>query len=296
MRLLFAPFIFVLHTALQIANLALWGSLIIGFGLFKLVLPVAIIRRGLASIMHACLFAFGKCSVGMIYLFNPITIERRFSAPVAPDGWYLIIANHLSYLDIILLIELAAGRIPPPKFFLKQELIWLPFVGLGAWALDMPFMKRYSRAFVAKHPHLAGKDIETTKRYCQRFTQTPTTVINFVEGTRFTPAKHAAKGGDYSSLLPPKAGGIAFTMATMGDLFTNILDISLLYPQNRKHPMMAMLSGQMRQVIIDVNILALPEQARGDYFQDEQFRQQFQHWLNQLWRDKDLRIKTMLEN
>ena len=294
-RVVLAPLIFLIHTPLQIANLALWASLIIALGCLKLIVPIKPFRRMLASVMHFCMFAFGKISVAMIYLFNPIKIERQFSAPVSLQSWYLIVANHLSYLDIILLIELAAGRIPAPKFFLKKELIWLPFVGLGAWALDMPFMRRYSRAFVAKHPHLAGKDIETTKRYCQRFTETPTTVINFVEGTRFTPAKHASKKSDYVALLPPKAGGIAFTMATMGDLFTNILDISLLYPDNRKHPMMAMLSGQMKRIIIDVNVLELPSQAKGDYFKDEQFRVGFQSWLNELWRAKDQRIKHFLE-
>ncbi|WP_018983757.1 acyltransferase [Salinimonas chungwhensis] len=295
LRDVLAPFIFVLHTTLQILNLALWGSVIIGLGLLKLLVPFKRFRHALASVMHFCMFAFSKISVWMIYFFNPVTIERRFSAPVSSQSWYLIVANHLSYLDIIVLIELAAGRFPAPKFFLKKELIWLPFVGLGAWALDMPFMRRYSRDYVARNPHLAGKDIETTRRYCERFIETPTTVINFVEGTRFTPAKHAAKQSVYTTLLPPKAGGIAFTMATMGDLFTNILDISLLYPDNRKHPMMAMLSGKMRRIVIDVNVLEVPPHIKGDYFQDEQFKSQFQSWLNRLWQDKDQRIKQFME-
>jgi 1-acyl-sn-glycerol-3-phosphate acyltransferase len=34
------------------------------------------------------------------------------------------------------------GRIPFLKFFLKQELIWVPVIGLAWWALDFPFMKR----------------------------------------------------------------------------------------------------------------------------------------------------------
>ena len=296
MRAALAPLIFIIHTPLQVANLALWGSLIVLFGLVKLLLPFARLQRTLAILMQVFLLCFGRLSVAMIRLFNPVSIERRFNAPVSRQSWYLIIANHLSYLDIILLIELACGRIPAPKFFLKRELIWLPFVGLAAWALDMPFMRRYSAAFVARNPHLKGKDIDTTKRYCQKFTHTPTTVINFVEGTRFTHAKHAAKPSEFSALLPPKAGGIAFTLATMGDLFTNILDISLLYPDNRAHPMMAMLCGQMRRIIIDVNVIAVPAQAKGDYFTDAHYREGFQTWLNRLWKSKDNRITQILES
>jgi 1-acyl-sn-glycerol-3-phosphate acyltransferase len=206
----------------------------------------------------------------------------------------LIVANHLSYLDIILLIEFAHGRIPPPKFFLKKELIWLPFVGLGAWALDMPFMRRYSQAFIAKNPHLRGKDIETTRKSCEKFKSQPTTVINFVEGTRFTDEKHQQKNSPFECLLPPKAGGIAFTLAAMGELFTNILDVSIAYPQNRRHPMFEMLSGQMTHIVIDVRVLEVNDDVIGDYFNNNNFKQRFQQWLNDLWHTKDQRLKQLL--
>ncbi len=286
---------FFIHTPLQIINLAFWGSLIITFGLIKLVLPIPFIRKYLACLMHNFLFGFGAMSVGMIRFFNNVDIQIDIHGELSKQNWYLIMANHLSYLDIILLIEFAAKRIPAPKFFLKKELIWMPFVGLGAWALEMPFMSRYSQAYLQKYPHKRGQDIETTKRYCHKFKTTPTTVINFVEGTRYTESKHKLKKSCYQNLLPPKAGGIAFTLATMGDLFTNILDISLLYPKNKRHPMFAMLSGRMKRIVIDVNIIPLPEQASGDYFTDELYRQQFQAWLNERWAAKDARIAKLME-
>ena len=294
MRVVLAPFIFVIHTTLQISNLAFWGMLIITFGLVKLVLPFEGIKALFSSLMNGMLCGFGKVSVSMIQLFNPVDIEYRIDGELDKDNWYLIVANHLSYLDIVLMIEFAADRIPAPKFFLKKELIWLPFVGLGAWALDMPFMRRYSQAYIAKHPDKKGMDIATTKKYCEKFKTQPTTVINFVEGTRFTPQKHAQKGGEFTHLLPPKAGGIAFTLATMGDLFTNILDVSLMYPENRRHPMVEMLSGCMKKIVIDVKVLEVPAEAQGDYFEDESFRQRFQAWLNRLWTEKDQRINKLL--
>lgn len=295
MRKLLAPLIFVIHTPLQIINLGFWASIIISCGLLKLVLPVPAIRHLLMGFMHFAMQCFGFVSVLLIKLFNPVKVIYRIDGTLSVENWYLLIANHLSYLDIILLIDFSRKRIPPPKFFLKQELIWLPFVGLGAWALDMPFMKRYSRSYLEKYPHKKGQDIETTRRSCEKYKTSPTTVINFVEGTRFTRAKHQLRKSQFAHLLPPKAGGIAFTLATMGDLFTNLLDISLLYPDNEAHPMMSMLSGQMTRIIIDVNVLTVPVEAQGDYFADDSFRSRFQHWLNELWTNKDSRINQLLE-
>lgn len=295
-RAVLAPFIFVIHTTLQISNLALWGGLIIALGLVKLLLPNGPIRAMWNKVMHALMFSFGRISVLLIRLFNRVDIECAVHGELAKDRWYLIIANHLSYLDIILLIEFATHRIPAPKFFLKKELIWLPFVGLGAWALDMPFMHRYTRAYLEKHPHKKGKDLETTKAYCEKFRTVPTTVINFVEGTRFTTDKHASKQSPYTHLLPPKAGGVSFTLAAMGELFTNVLDISLLYPENTNHPMMAMLSGRMTKIVIDVNVTPVPELQQQSTRTESEFRLYFQDWLNSLWKNKDNRIKKLLES
>ncbi len=293
-RRLFAPLIFCIHLPLQLTNLAFWGALIIALGLVRFVLPIPAIQRALAPVMNGFLLCFGSCSVFLIRLFNPITITRNIHGSLNKQSWYLIVANHLSYLDIVLLIEFANFRIPAPKFFLKQELIWMPFVGLGAWALEMPFMKRYSQQYLKKHPEKRGADIETTKRSCQKFRHQPTTVINFVEGTRFTPQKHAAKKSPFHHLLPPKAGGIAFTLATMGELFTHILDVSLLYPDNAKHPMLSMISGQMTRIIIDVNVIEVPQEAKGDYYNDDTFRTGFQQWVNSVWQRKDQTIARLL--
>lgn len=291
-RTLLSPLIFVVHTTLQIANLALWGGLVILFGLIKLLPLGQKVRLFWNGLMHAFMFSFGKISVFLIRVFNAVDIECAVHGELSKNKWYLIIANHLSYLDIVLLIEFAANRIPAPKFFLKKELIWLPFVGLAAWALDMPFMQRYTRAYLEKHPEKRGKDLETTKASCEKFRTVPTTVINFVEGTRFTEQKHLAKQSPYQHLLPPKAGGVSFTMGAMGHLFTNVLDISLLYPENKKHPMMAMLSGTMTKIIIDVNVTPVPETQVVE--SGPTAREQIQQWLNNLWKNKDSTIANLL--
>lgn len=289
-----AIILFPLQLLLQVANLALWGSLVIIFGLFKLLLPIAIIRRGLSHCMNGFLSLFGVCSVRIIRLCNKVEWDCQVEGKLSKNDWYLMVPNHLSWLDIVLLVDFAAGKIPAPKFFLKKELIWMPFVGLAAWALDMPFMRRYSQDFLNKHPHLKGKDIETTQKSCEKFQHNPTTVINFVEGTRFTEQKRQQKGGTHENLLPPKAGGIAFTLATMGKLFTNILDVTILYPHNTETPVLDMLSGRLNKVIVRVKVLPVSEKVIGDYYNDEQFRSGFQQWLNSLWERKDKLIGQLI--
>ncbi|MFT6895779.1 MAG: 1-acyl-sn-glycerol-3-phosphate acyltransferase [Paraglaciecola sp.] len=286
--------VFPLHLLLQLLNLSLWALLILIFGLLKLLLPFAPLTRAINSLLNTMLFTFGALSVRLIRLFNQVELDYQIDGSLGKDEWYLMLPNHLSWLDIILLTDFANGRIPAPKFFLKKELIWLPFVGVAAWALDMPFMQRYTREFLRKYPHLQGKDIQTTRQSCEKFRQLPTTVINFVEGSRYTKHKHQHSQSQFNNLLPPKAGGIAFTLAAMGELFTSILDVTLLYPQNDGSPMLKMLGGKLKKVIIRVKVVPINQDIIGDYFNDEAFKQRFQLWLNAHWLDKDILLTQLM--
>jgi 1-acyl-sn-glycerol-3-phosphate acyltransferase len=268
-------------------SLAFWALCITLLGLIKFILPLSFITKPLNIVLNFMMCAFGFCSVTIIKCMNKVELDYKVEGQLSKNQWYLIVSNHLSWLDIILLTDFTAGKIPAPKFFLKKELIWLPFVGLGAWALDMPFMQRYSKTFLEKNPHLEGKDIATTKKSCEKFRQLPTTVINFVEGNRFTPAKQKLKKSPFKNLLPPKAGGIAFTLATMGELFTSVLDITIIYPETQGSPMIEMLSGRLKKVIIRINVHPVTDEIIGDYFSDEKFKLGFQRWLNSVWENKD---------
>ena len=157
-------------------------------------------------------------------------------------------------------------------------------------------MQRHSREYLQKKPHLAGKDIEATRKSCEKFRHLPTTVINFVEGSRFTPEKHRLRKSKFNNLLPPKAGGIAFTLAAMGELFTNLLDVTILYPGNVGSPMLNMLKGNLKKVVIRVKVIPIEQQIIGDYFNDEVFKANFQLWLNEVWRNKDEQIKQLIES
>ena len=210
------------------------------------------------------------------------------------DTSYLVISNHQSWVDIPALVQALNRRTPFFKFFLKKELIWVPFLGLAWWALDYPFMKRYTKAFLAKNPELAGKDLEITKQACELFKRQPVTVVNYLEGTRYTAAKSAQQQSPFNHLLKPKAGGVAFVLAAMGEQLDAILDVTVVYPQAKIPGFWDLISGNVPRVIIDIKTRELdPALWQGDYENDPAFREKIQNWVNQLWIEKDQRIDAL---
>lgn len=288
-RILLAPVAFVLFSL----NLSVWGIIVTLCGVLK-ILPIRPIQKVCSRLAHWAYRRWSRHNRQLIALFNPVQWQFSGLAELKQDSWYLLISNHKSWLDILVLSQFALDRIPEPKFFLKEELKWVPFIGSASWALDMPFMKRYSQAQVAKNPALQGQDIETTKKSCEKFRHQPTTIINFVEGTRFTLQKKLHKNSPFQHLLPAKAGGIAFTLASMGSQFDAVLDVTLIYPDNPGHVALDMLLGRLKRVVIQVEVLPVDDSIIGDYFQDEAFRLKFQQWLNQRWVHKDQQIAAYL--
>ena len=155
-------------------------------------------------------------------------------------------------------------------------------------------MKRYTKAFLAKNPTLAGKDLEITKAACELFKRQPVTVVNYLEGTRYTSAKSAQQQSPFTHLLKPKAGGVAFVLAAMGEQLDAILDVTVVYPQQKIPGFWDLISGNVPRVIIDINTRELdPALWQGDYENDAAFRETVQNWVNQLWIEKDRRIDAL---
>ena len=224
-------------------------------------------------------------------LFCDIDWDIRGLDRLNPKQWYLVLSNHQSWVDILVLQKTLRKKIPMLKFFLKKELIWVPFLGLAWWALDFPFMKRYSREFLAQNPHLKGKDLESTRKACRKFKHTPVSIMNFVEGTRHTPEK--AKKSAFSHLLTPRAGGIAFVLGSMGQYLNHIIDVTIVYP-DRVPSFWSFISGKTRKIIVDFQLLEVGWHIKGDYFNDPVFKEKFCDWLNELWLEKDRKIERLL--
>jgi len=227
-------------------------------------------------------------------LFLPTRLQLDGMEGLSEQEWYMMIANHQSWVDILVLLRVFNRRIPYLKFFLKQSLIWVPLLGLAWWALEFPFMRRYSKEQLARHPELKGKDVEQTRKSCEKFRHHPVTIINFLEGTRFTSAKHAQQSSSYANLLMPKAGGLAFTLAAMDGQLHKLLDVTLCYSAGRPS-YWEYVCGKVPEVQVHVRQLPIPAELIGNYADDEAFRAAFQLWVNELWQRKDAQLTTMLQ-
>jgi 1-acyl-sn-glycerol-3-phosphate acyltransferase len=207
--------------------------------------------------------------------------------------WYLVLANHQSWVDILVLQRIFHRRIPFLKFFIKKELLWFPLLGQAWWAMDFPFVKRYTKSYLQKKPHLTGKDFEITRKACQKFKKIPVSIMNFVEGTRFTNEKHLRQQSPYAHLLRPKAGGIAFVLDSMGKQIHRVLDVTIVYPDGVSS-FWALLCGKIRQIKVSVRSLPVDPELVGDYAHDGQFRAGLQRWLNNIWAEKSRHIEEMM--
>ena len=209
------------------------------------------------------------------------------------SGWYLVLANHQSWVDILVLQRIFHRKIPFLKFFIKKELLWLPVLGQAWWAMDFPFVKRYTKSHLQKKPHLKGKDLEITRKACQKFKTIPVSIMNFVEGTRFTNEKHRRQQSPYSHLLRPKAGGIGLVLSSMGEQIQRVLDVTIVYPDGVTN-FWALLCGKIRKIKVRVRSLPVNAELFGDYTHDGHFRAELQHWLNTIWAEKNRAIEEMM--
>ncbi|MGY3568346.1 acyltransferase [Vibrio paucivorans] len=290
---MFAYLLLVLNVSLVIANSAICSILICIIALFKFVLPTQSSKAAGTALANKVMWLWATVNAKILSISNDIDWDIQGGEQLKKDGWYLMISNHLSWTDIVVLCCVFKDRIPMPKFFLKQQLLYVPFIGMACWALDMPFMRRYSREYLIRNPHKRGQDLETTRRSCAKFRHTPTTVVNYVEGTRFTSEKQRKSRAGYQHLLQPKSGGIAYTLAAMGEQFDNIVDVTLAYPENTEKPFKDALMGRMRKIVVRTKVLPVDEQVQGDYFNDKPYKRQFQQWLGELWQDKDQVLKDI---
>ncbi len=292
-----APILGIVSMLLFVIHTIVFFTTMLPFILLKVIIPHATIRHYLT---RAVMF-LGTAWIDGNSFIQKLTVKVKWDVQglegFSPKSSYLVISNHRSWTDIFVLQHIFNHRIPFLKFFLKKELMWVPVLGVAWWALDYPFMKRYSRQFVEKHPELKGKDMETTRKFCAKFKKSPVTVLNFLEGTRFNYEKHEKQNSPYHHLLLPKAGGIAIVLASMGEYLTSIVDVTIVYPENKPPmPFWDFLKGQIPTIAVRIRKLDIPKEFLGqNYEEDEASRKRFQEWINGLWREKDQTIENVFK-
>ena len=217
---------------------------------------------------------------------------------IDPNGKYLLVSNHQSWVDTSIMQYISEDRLPLTRFFTKFELIYIPVVGQTFYFLDFPMMRRHSKEAIAKNPALRGQDIEEAKRACALLKDKPFTLLNYLEGTRFTQEKHDAQKAPYTHLLKPRAGGFALALQTLGDEIDGILDMTIVYPDGV--PTYSDLwKGNVQQLGVHIRHVEMPQTLfnqvkAGGYASDETVKSALFDWLDGIWQEKDKRISKML--
>jgi 1-acyl-sn-glycerol-3-phosphate acyltransferase len=276
-----------------VINTIIIASMLFPMAGIKLLMPAGRAKKAFSALLNEIGLCWIACNNINLSLTKKINWEVTGLEGVNPKDWYLVISNHQTWVDILVLQKIFYRKIPFLKFFLKKELIWVPIMGPAWWALEFPFMKRYSKEFLMKNPHLKGKDTEITIKACERFKDVPISVMNFVEGTRFTKAKHDKQKSPFMHLLRPKAGGISFVLFAMGKYINKIANVTIVYPEGPK-TFMDFLCSRECDIRVHVEMLPITQDLIGDYENDPAYRESFQEWLNRLWIEKDELIESII--
>jgi 1-acyl-sn-glycerol-3-phosphate acyltransferase len=270
--------------------------------IYLLALPRALVRKesfrialGAAMTRIIDVWVAGNRILIKTIHMTEIRTNIKTASPLERDRWYVVIANHQGWSDILVLQDVFLDRIPPLKFFVKQQLIWVPGIGFAMWLLEFPYVRRYSREMLEKNPELRKHDQEATQHACEHFKRRPTSVLNFMEGTRFTAAKHARQNSKFRNLLTPKTGGFGYVVGTLGDRIDQILDVTIVYP-NGVPTFWEFLSGQSRTVNVEIATRQVPATLFKEHDElDASVREDLRAWVDDLWLDKDQRIDELRE-
>jgi 1-acyl-sn-glycerol-3-phosphate acyltransferase len=214
------------------------------------------------------------------------------------NGCYLVVCNHQSWVDIVVLQRSFNRHLPFFRFFLKSSLIWVPFLGTAWWALDMPFMQRVSKEKLLRRPGLKGKDLENARKACEKFREIPVAMMNFPEGTRFDPEKRDRGKSPYQNLLVPRIGGTGQVLYALGDKLDALIDVTIVYAEKGRKGLAptfwGLVSGQIPRIIVRAEQREIPGHLLGRNFRtDRGFRLELESWVSQMWLEKDKLIARL---
>lgn len=211
------------------------------------------------------------------------------------QGRYLMTCNHQSWVDTTVTQYFGLTRMPLTRFFTKWELIFIPFVGQAFKILGFPMMKRHSKQQISKNPELKYRDLEEARKSCEQLLSQPFTLLNYLEGTRFTPEKHAQQKSPYKNLLKPKAGGLALALNILEDEIDALVDMTIVYPDGAPGYGEFWL-GDVSQIAVNMRKIHIPDWVRGGNYEDDaEYRARFQKWVDDLWMEKDQLITDLKE-
>ncbi|KQW98125.1 acyltransferase [Acinetobacter sp. RIT698] len=220
-----------------------------------------------------------------------ITVDENLDLNM--QGRYLMTCNHQSWVDTTVNQYFGLTRMPLTRFFTKWELIFIPFVGQAFKILGFPMMKRHTKEQIAKNPELKTRDMEEARKACEQLLSQPFTLLNYLEGTRFTPEKHAQQQSPFTNLLKAKAGGLALALNILGDKIDALVDMTIVYPDGAPGYGEFWL-GEVPRIVVNMRKIEIPEWVLGGNYEDDaEYRERFQNWVDDLWTEKDQLISTI---
>lgn len=258
-------------------NLTFWVILLVALGVAKAVVGPA--RPAIDRAMDRCYR--GAVAVHDFWLRD--VMGARWKNPeleLPADELCLVLSNHSSWTDILLLQSAIARRGPLLKFLSKRELAWIPIFGVIFWAFDFPLLRRTTRAGQDEAERRAA-DAAALDAACEAVRQRPAALANFAEGTRATPEKIAAAGGGYRHLLPPRVGGLASLVRALEPDLVSVVDVTIVSPE--PPGFWAFLTGRFPEIELLAERIPASELPQG--------RAALAAWLDQRWRAKEEAIE-----
>lgn len=268
-------------------------TIIFLLSIFKLMAP-----RGRArNAMTHWLSSLGELWVSVnkaAVWFYPIEWDVHIPEGISHEGRYMVFCNHQSGVDILALQHVLNRKAPFGRYLLKHQLIWVPVLGVAWWALDMAFLRRYSRQELLKNPALRGKDLENAARACEKLKHIPVSMMTFPEGTRFSESKRDAQKSPYKHLLRPRYGGLGQVLYSFDDALDCLIDVTITYPGGTPS-VWHYVSGQVKKVSVHIQLRPIDKQLRGaDFRVNSEAKGRLKAWLNGIWEEKESLISHTL--
>jgi len=268
-------------------NTIVLALIIFVLGVFKRITPPGAASNAISRSLSLLGEAWISVNKLVLSFYRGMQWKIDMPGDLDPGGRYLVLCNHQSWVDIVVLQYCLNRRVPFMRFMLKQQLIWVPFLGVAWWALDMPFLRRYSKQELLRNPALRGKDLENAARACEKLKHIPVSMMSFPEGTRFTRAKQAQQKSPYQHLLVPRYGGVGQVLYSFGDALKTVIDVTVFYPGGVP-TFWQFISGQVRKISVSIRQRSIDENLRGvDFRKDSIAKRGLKTWLDSIWADKD---------
>jgi 1-acyl-sn-glycerol-3-phosphate acyltransferase len=281
-----SPLVALIGLLLHVLNIIICGAYIFVLAPFRLLIPLKPVQFVVRHLYRLTPYFWSSINRLVFWLCTRIEWDIQLPKNMLKNQSYILICNHQSWNDILINQKIFYRLLPSVVYFMKRELLWVPILGWACWLIDFPLMRRYSKSYLAKYPNKRGKDIQETKKTCERFFDCPATFVNYPEGTRFTQQKHKQQHSPFKHLLNPRAGGIALALQAMQGQIKHIVNVTIVYQDGVKG-FWQFLGGAAKKISVRAELIPVTKNLIGDYINDEKFRVTFQQWLNQIWASKD---------